>query len=54
LLVILPVTAFADPKEEAFQVVEQFKKAYEACDEEELVKLFASEVVFLGTVSPYW
>jgi uncharacterized protein (TIGR02246 family) len=32
--------------------VEQFKKAYGACDEEGLVKLFASDAVFLGTVSP--
>jgi len=52
ILLIWPVTAFADPKEEAFQVVEQFKKAYGACDEEGLVKLFASDPVFLGTVSP--
>jgi uncharacterized protein (TIGR02246 family) len=52
MLLIWPVTAFAGPKEEALLVVEQFKKAYDASDEEGLVKLFASDAVFLGTVSP--
>ena len=52
MLLIAPVTAFAGPKEEAFQVVEHFQKAYGACDEEGLVKLFASEPVFLPTVRP--
>lgn len=52
MLFIWPVTAFAGPKEEAFQVVEQFQKAYGAFDVEGLVKLFASEPVFLPTVSP--
>ena len=52
MFLIWPVTAFAGPKEEALQVVEQFKKVYGACDEEGPVKLFASDPVFLGTVSP--
>ena len=52
MLLIWPFTAFAGSKEEAFQVVERFQKAYGACDEEGLLKLFASEPVFLPTVSP--
>ena len=52
MLLIWPINALADSKEEAFQVVEQFKKAFGACDEEGLVKLFAPDAVFLGTVSP--
>ena len=52
MLLIWPVTAFAGPKEEALQVVEQFKKAFDASDAEGVVKLFASDAVFLGTVSP--
>ena len=52
MLLVWPVTLFAGPKEEAFQVVEQFTKTFGACDEEGLVKLFASDPVFLGTVSP--
>src|SRR4051794_22577211 len=47
-----PITAFAGPKEDALLVVEQFRKAYGASDEEGLVKLFASDAVFLGTLSP--
>ena len=38
--------------EDAFLVVEQFKKAFDASDVEGVVKLFASDAVFLGTVSP--
>ena len=52
MLLIWPVTAFSGPKEEAFLVVEQFKKAFDASDVEGVVKLFASDAVFLGTVSP--
>ena len=52
MLLIWQVTASAAPKEKAFQVVEQFKKTYGACDEDGLVKLFAADPVFLPTVSP--
>ena len=52
VLCVWPVTVLAGPKEEAFQVVEQFQKAFGACDDQGLVKLFASDPVFLGTVSP--
>jgi uncharacterized protein (TIGR02246 family) len=37
------------PKEEAFAVIEQFKKAYDASDPPNIVNLFATEAVFLGT-----
>jgi uncharacterized protein (TIGR02246 family) len=52
IFLIWPVTAFSGPKEDAFLVVEQFKKAFEASDPGGVVKLFASDAVFLGTVSP--
>ena len=40
--------AFAGPKEEAFQVVEQFKAAFDASDVQGVVKLFATDAVFSG------
>jgi uncharacterized protein (TIGR02246 family) len=52
LLMIEPVTAVAGPKEDAFQVVEQFKSAFDASDVQRIVKLFAPDASFLGTVSP--
>jgi uncharacterized protein (TIGR02246 family) len=52
LFLIWPVAAFSGPKEDAFLVVEQFKKAFDASDIEGVVKLFAPDAVFLGTVSP--
>jgi hypothetical protein len=52
LVLALPMSAVAGPKEDAFQVVEQFKKAYDASDVQNVVKLFAADAVFLGTVSP--
>jgi len=52
MFLINPVDAFCGPKEDAFQVVEQFKKAFDASDVGGVVRLFASDAVFLGTVSP--
>jgi uncharacterized protein (TIGR02246 family) len=52
VLITAPLAAFAGPKEEAFQVVEQFKAAFDASDVQGVVKLFAADAVFLGTVSP--
>ena len=52
MLLIWPVTAYSGPKEEAFLIVEQFKKAFDASDVEGVVRLFAADAVFLGTVSP--
>ena len=52
VLIAAPLTAIAGPKEEAFQVVEQFKAAFDASDVQGVVKLFAPDAVFLGTISP--
>ena len=41
--------ASAGPKEDAFAVLEQFKKAYDASDPVAIVRLFAPDAVFLGT-----
>jgi hypothetical protein len=41
--------ANAGPKEDAFTTIEAFKKAYDASDPPGIVKLFATEAVFLGT-----
>ena len=54
LFLIWPVAAFSGPKEDAFLVVEQFKKAFDASDVEGVVKLFAPDAVFLGTAARYW
>jgi uncharacterized protein (TIGR02246 family) len=51
-LAVLHQAAIAGPKEEAFGVVEQFKRAFDASDVEGIVKLFAPDAIFLGTVSP--
>jgi len=50
LLVLLSTTAFAGPKEEAFQVLEQWTKAFNASDVDAIVKLHASDALFLGTI----
>ena len=57
LLFVVPfvltcLTATAGPREDAFQVVEQFKKAFESADVTGVVSLFAPDAVLLGTVSP--
>src|SRR5262245_23974044 len=52
LLLMAPTPASAGPKEDAFQVVEQFKSAFDATDVPAIVKLFAQDTNFLGTVSP--
>jgi uncharacterized protein (TIGR02246 family) len=49
MLLIAAASANAGPKEEAFSVIEQFKKAYDASDPPAIVKLFAPDSVFLGT-----
>jgi len=51
-LLAWPMAAFAGPREDAFSVVEQFKKTFDASDVQGVVKLFAPDAVFLGTVSP--
>jgi ketosteroid isomerase-like protein len=51
-LAVMHQAAIAGPKEDAFQVIEQFKRAFDASDVEGVVKLFAPDAIFLGTVSP--
>ncbi|MFI5014226.1 MAG: YybH family protein [Hyphomicrobiales bacterium] len=49
LLVGAVSPASAGPKEDAFAVIEQFKKSFDASDPPAIVKLFAPDAVFLGT-----
>jgi uncharacterized protein (TIGR02246 family) len=49
-MLVLVCPAAAGPREEAFAVVEQFKKAYDASDPPSIVKLFSPNAVFLGTL----
>jgi uncharacterized protein (TIGR02246 family) len=48
LLFVSP--AAAGPREEAFSVIEQFEKAFDAADPPSIVKLFAPDAVFIGTL----
>jgi uncharacterized protein (TIGR02246 family) len=52
VVLICPMAAVSGPKEDAFQVVEQFKKAFDTSDVEGVVRLFAPDAVLLGTQSP--
>ncbi len=52
LTMTVPISVMAGPKEDAFQVVEKFKRAFDASDVQGIVNLFAPDAVFLGTVSP--
>jgi uncharacterized protein (TIGR02246 family) len=52
MLFAWPLATMAGPREDALSVVEQFKKAFDASDVPGVVRLFASDAVFLGTVSP--
>jgi uncharacterized protein (TIGR02246 family) len=51
LLVSVATGALADPQEEAFQVLEQWITAFNASDVDGIVKLYASDALFLGTGS---
>ena len=52
MLIAWPMAALAGPKEDALVVVQQFKTAFDASDVQGVIKLFAPDAVFLGTVSP--
>jgi uncharacterized protein (TIGR02246 family) len=52
ILLAFPVALLAGPKEDAFQVIERFKKAFDASDVQGVVALFAPDALFLGTLSP--
>src|SRR3974377_40225 len=49
MLIGTVASASAGPKEDAFAVIEQFKKEYDASDPPAIVKLFVPDAVFLGT-----
>jgi hypothetical protein len=51
LLISLSSAANAGPKEEAFQVVEKWTKAFTESDVDGIVKLYAADAVMLGTGS---
>jgi hypothetical protein len=51
LIMTVPVTVIACPKEDAYQIVEKFKRAFDASEVQGIVNLFAPDAVFLGTVS---
>jgi uncharacterized protein (TIGR02246 family) len=46
------LSANAGIKEDAFVVVEQFKKGYDSADAAGIVRLFAPDAIFLGTTMP--
>ena len=51
LFASLCTTAIAGPKEEALQVLEKWTKAFTESDVDGIVKLYASDALFLGTSS---
>jgi len=51
LIISLCSTAIAGPKEEALQVLEKWTKAFTDSDVDGIVKLYASDALFLGTGS---
>jgi hypothetical protein len=51
LLISLSPAANAGPKEEAFQVVEKWTKAFSESDVDGIVKFYAADAVMLGTGS---
>ena len=52
LLVLLPLTAFAGPAEDANTVVDRWSAAYNSNDPEEVAKNYWPDAILLGTVSP--
>ena len=50
-LVALSTAAIAGPKEEALQVLEKWTKAFTDSDVDGIVKLYATDALFLGTGS---
>jgi uncharacterized protein (TIGR02246 family) len=51
LVTLLCLTAMADPKEEALQVVEQWTQAITDADVKGIVKLYAPDALFLSSAS---
>ena len=51
-LVLTPLVALAGPAEDANAVVERWSAAYSSNDPDAIAKLYTSDAVLLGTVSP--
>jgi uncharacterized protein (TIGR02246 family) len=51
VLISLPSLASAGPREDALQVLEKWSQAFTNSDVDSIVKLYAPDVLFLGTVS---
>jgi uncharacterized protein (TIGR02246 family) len=51
-LVLTPLVAVASPAEDANAVVERWSAAYSSNDPDAIAKLYTSDTVLLGTVSP--
>ena len=51
LLVSLSTSAVAGPKEDAFQVLEQWTQAFKASDVDRIASLYAPDALFFGTGS---
>lgn len=52
LLILIPVSAFAGPAEDANAAVDRWSAAYTSNDPEEVVKTYWPDAILLGTVSP--
>ena len=52
LLMLTPAAALAGPAEDANAVIDRWSAAFNANDQEAVVKLYAPDAVLLGTVSP--
>ena len=52
LFVFAPMVAIAGPAEEANAVVERWSAAYSSNDPEAIAKIYTSDAILLGTVSP--
>ena len=50
-LIVLCSSAVAGPREDAFQVVERWAKAFTEADVDTIVSLYSSDAVFIGTGS---
>jgi uncharacterized protein (TIGR02246 family) len=52
LLAWVPTTAFAGPADDAGAVIDRWATAFNANDLEAVLKLYAPDAIFLGTLSP--
>jgi uncharacterized protein (TIGR02246 family) len=52
LLTLVPMSASAGPAEDASAVIDRWATAFNASDADAVLKLYASDALLLGTVSP--